>query len=45
MSLTTPKAVCSAGERKYTAAGGGIQVPWSGITSDESPKKRDCIHW
>jgi len=27
VSLKTPKAVYSASERKYTAAGGDIQVP------------------
>jgi len=31
LSLKTPKAVYSARERKYTAAGGDVQVPWSDI--------------
>jgi len=33
MSLKTPKAVFSANERKYTAAGGDVQVglPWGVI--------------
>jgi len=31
VSLKTPKAVHSARMRKYTAAGGDVQVPWSGI--------------
>jgi len=26
-----PKAVFSASERKYTAAGGDVPVPWGGI--------------
>jgi len=28
VSIKTPKAVCSASERKYTAAGGDVQLPW-----------------
>jgi len=31
VSLKTPKALYSASERKYTAAGGDVQVPWGGI--------------
>jgi len=31
VSLKTPKAVYSASERKYTAAGGVVQVSWNGI--------------
>ena len=31
MSLKTPKAVFSASERKYTAAGEGVQVSCGGI--------------
>jgi len=31
MSLKTPKAVFSASERKHTAAGGNVQLPWGGI--------------
>jgi len=31
MSRKTPKAVYSASERKYIAAGGDVQVPWGGI--------------
>ena len=31
VSLKTPKAVYSASERKYTAAGGDVQVPWGNI--------------
>jgi len=31
MPLKTPKAVFSASERKYTAAGRDIQVAWVGI--------------
>ena len=29
--LKTPQAVDSARERKFTAAGGDVQVPWGGI--------------
>jgi len=39
MSVKTPKAVFSASERKYTAAGGNVQVPWVVFTSDESRNK------
>ena len=31
VSLKTAKAVSSARERKFTAAGGDVQVPWGGI--------------
>jgi len=31
VSLKTPKAVYSVSDRKYTAAGGDVQVPWGGI--------------
>ena len=37
MSLRTPKAVFSASERQYTAAGGDVQVAWGG--SNESLSK------
>ena len=41
VSLKTPKAVFSASERKYTGAGGDIQVPHLGVvfTSGESRNK------
>jgi len=29
--LRRPKAVFSASERKFTAEGGDIQVPWGGV--------------
>jgi len=31
LCLKTPVAMYSASERKYTAAGGDVQVPWGGI--------------
>jgi len=31
MSLKMPKPVFSASEWKDTAAGGDVQIPWSGI--------------
>jgi len=31
MSRKTPRAVFSASERKYTAAGGDVQELWGGI--------------
>jgi len=31
MSLCKPKAVYAASERKYTAAGGDVQIPRGGI--------------
>jgi len=37
--LKTPKAVYSAGEQKYTVAGGDVQAPWGGIQSDRSRNK------
>jgi len=37
--IKTPKAVYSASERKYTAAGGDVQVPSGGIRSDGSRNK------
>jgi len=39
VSLKTPKAVYSARERKYFAAGGDVQVPWVVFTSDGSRNK------
>jgi len=41
MSLKTPKAVFSASERKYTAAGGGVQVPWGGAYEWQKSEQRD----
>jgi len=43
MSLKTPKAVYSANEQKYTAAGGGVQVPWGGIHEWPKSEQRDWI--
>jgi len=31
LCILTPKAVFSASERKYTAAGGDVQESWSGF--------------
>jgi len=31
VSLKTPKAVYSASEQKYTAAGGDVQITWGGF--------------
>jgi len=41
MSLKTLKAVFSACERNYTAAGGGDQVPWGGIYEWRKSEQRD----
>jgi len=42
VSLKTPKAVYSARERKYTAAGGDVQVLCSGIHEWRKSEQR---HW
>jgi len=42
VSLKTPKAVCFARERKYTAADGVVQVPWGGIHEWRKSEQR---HW
>ena len=36
-----PKAMYSASERKYTAAGGDVQVPWGGIYDWRKSEQRD----
>ena len=41
LSLKTPKAVHSAIERKYTAAGGDVHVPWGGIHEWRKSEQRD----
>ena len=41
MYLKTLKAVFSASEQKYTAAGGDIQVPWGGIHERRKSEQRD----
>jgi len=41
VSLKTPKAVYSARERKYTAAGGDIEVPWGSIHERRKSEQRD----
>jgi len=46
VSLKTPKAVYSASERKYTAAGGDVQAPWGGFQEWPKSEQRDwCIDW
>jgi len=35
MSLKTPKVVFSASDRKFTAAGGDVQVPFGGIQASK----------
>jgi len=42
MSLKTPKAVYSARERKYTAAGGEVQASWGSIYEWRKSEQR---HW
>ena len=44
MSPKTTKAVFTARERKCTAAGGDVQVPWGGIYEWRKSEKRDLIH-
>jgi len=44
MSLYTPKAVYAASERQYTRAGGEVQVPRGGFTSDGRRSGRRLIH-
>jgi len=44
MSLYKPKAVYAANERQYTAAGGEVQVPRGGFTSDGRRSARRLIH-
>jgi len=41
MSLTMPKAVYSASERIYTAAGADVQVLWGGIHEWRKSEQRD----
>jgi len=41
MSLKIPKAVHSASERQYTAAGGAVQVPSGGIYERRKSEHRD----
>jgi len=41
VSLKTPKAVYSTCVRKYTAAGGDVQVAWGGIQERRKWEQRD----
>ena len=41
VSIKTPKAVFSASERQFTAAGGDVQVPWGGIHEWPKSEQRD----
>ena len=41
MPLENPKAVFSTSERKYTAAGGDVQVAWGGIHEGRKSEQMD----
>jgi len=43
LCLKTPVAVYSASERKYTAAGGDVQVPWGGIYKRRKSERKGLI--
>jgi len=41
VSLKSPKVAYSASERKYTAAGGDVQVAWGSIHEWRQSEQRD----